>query len=74
VLGQVSGYLQRALLGQAVTYERKRYWPGRGERHVAHPADPRSRRGRMVQGIYTVGHDIDEDHRLRNRSKSAKSN
>jgi len=65
VLVQVRGYLERALAGETLTYERDRAWPGRGERRVRVRLIPDIDTSGAVQGIYAVGQDIDDDYRMR---------
>ncbi|MBK8742611.1 MAG: EAL domain-containing protein [Betaproteobacteria bacterium] len=71
VLEQVRGYLDQALAGVPVTYERDRTRPGRGQRRVRISLFPDIGPGGAVHGIYAVGYDVDADHRLRGEMKQA---
>jgi diguanylate cyclase (GGDEF)-like protein/PAS domain S-box-containing protein len=58
-------YMDRALAGHAVTYEREALWPGRNRRHIrGHMIPDRDETG-DVRGILIVLLDIEEDWRLR---------
>jgi diguanylate cyclase (GGDEF)-like protein/PAS domain S-box-containing protein len=58
-------YMDRALAGHAVTYEREALWPGRNRRHIrGHMIPDRDETGE-VRGILIVLLDIEEDWRLR---------
>ena len=58
-------YMDRALAGHAVTYEREALWPGRSRRHIrGHMIPDRDATGE-VRGILIVLLDIEEDWRLR---------
>jgi diguanylate cyclase (GGDEF)-like protein/PAS domain S-box-containing protein len=66
---QVRAHFDRALSGAQVTYERDRTWPGRPQRRIRISLFPDIGPGGAIHGIYAVGHDIDEDHRLRGEFK-----
>ncbi|HST02120.1 MAG TPA: PAS domain-containing protein, partial [Usitatibacter sp.] len=57
--------IERALAGEAVTYEREALWPGREKRHIrGHMIPDRDSNGRVV-GVLIVLLDIEQDHQLR---------
>ncbi len=58
-------YMDRALAGHAVTYEREALWPGRDRRHVRGHMIPDRDEAGEVRGILIVLLDIEEDWRLR---------
>src|ERR1700674_5336271 len=63
--------IERALAGEAITYEREALWPGRATRHIrGHMIPDRDAAGNVL-GVLIVLIDIEEDHRLR-RSIEAK--
>ncbi len=60
-------YLDRALAGEACSYEREAQWPGRERRRLrVHVLPDRDEAGE-VRGVLLVVMDIDEDHRLHER-------
>ncbi|MFS8085605.1 MAG: PAS domain S-box protein, partial [Acidobacteriota bacterium] len=69
VFEQQRQHLDRALAGAQVTYETDRTWPGRGRRRLRIKLFPDIGPTGAVRGIYAVGYDIDDDHRLRSELK-----
>lgn len=70
VFGQVREHIDRALSGVQVTYERDRSWPDRRRRRVRISMFPDIGPEGTVHGLYVVGYDIDEDHRLHSELKA----
>jgi diguanylate cyclase (GGDEF)-like protein/PAS domain S-box-containing protein len=70
VFEQVREHVDRAFSGAQVTYERDRTWPNRGQRRVRISLFPDIGAEGTVHGLYVVGYDIDEYHRLRSDLKA----
>ena len=70
VFEQVREHVDRAFSGAQVTYERNRSWPNRGQRRARISLFPDIGAEGTVHGLYVVGYDIDEDHRLRSELKA----
>ncbi|HUI98876.1 MAG TPA: PAS domain-containing protein [Usitatibacter sp.] len=58
-------YIERALAGETVTYEREALWPGREQRRLRGHIIPDRDDAGAVRGILVVLIDIEEDWRLR---------
>ncbi len=58
-------YIERALAGETVTYEREALWPGREQRRLRGHIIPDREDSGEVRGILVVLIDIEEDWRLR---------
>ncbi|MGZ5104731.1 MAG: sensor domain-containing protein [Usitatibacter sp.] len=57
--------IERALAGEAITYEREALWPGRERRHIrGHMIPDRDATGQVL-GVLVVLIDIEKDHQLR---------
>lgn len=65
ILAQSRPMMERALAGEAVTYERQSLWPGRETRHVRGHMIPDRDESGTVRGILAILMDIEEDHRLK---------
>ena len=65
ILAQSRPMMERALAGEAVTYERESLWPGRETRHVRGHMIPDRDESGTVRGILAILMDIEEDHRLK---------
>jgi diguanylate cyclase (GGDEF)-like protein/PAS domain S-box-containing protein len=65
ILAKTLPLMERALAGEAVTYEREALWPGREKRHIRGHMIPDRDGSGTVRGILILVMDIEEDHRLR---------
>lgn len=65
IFGQVREHMQRALAGTRVDYEADRTIPGRGRRRMRVSLFPDIGPDGLVNGLYAVGYDVDDDYRLR---------
>ena len=65
VFDDVREYLEQALAGLRVSYERDRTIPGVGIRRMRISLFPDASSAGEIRGMYALGYDIEVDHRLR---------
>ena len=70
MFADVRKHLDQALAGTRVTYERDRMIPGRGRRRMRISLFPDISSVGEVRGVYAVGYDVDDDHRLRSELRA----